>query len=217
MCVCLSPNTHTHTHRPSDRAVSPFCSKYAVITGNADWCSWVCACFDSVDILCAVTVSLLANYHGKLMGQVTADFLKEFGDWTYAEDEARWHSPASLWRVTRNMTWLFASRKLGVSAERSCHVQLSWTSTSALHCKLEVSLWGLIFIREQWRKRWGKKASGRIHSSGDYQSCCGGCLKGNKACIWMDGWIDGLMGGLHTCIDELTNEHSIHVLRAMNK
>lgn len=28
------------------------------------------------------------------MGQVTASSLKESGDWTYAEDEARWHSPA---------------------------------------------------------------------------------------------------------------------------
>lgn len=34
-------------------------------------------CFDGVDILGAVTVSLLANYHGKLMGQVTAGSLKE--------------------------------------------------------------------------------------------------------------------------------------------
>lgn len=54
--------------------------KYAVITGNADWCSWLCMCFDSVDILGTVTVSLLANYHGKLMGQVTVGSLKETGD-----------------------------------------------------------------------------------------------------------------------------------------
>ena len=54
--------------------------KYAVITGNADWCSWLCMCFDSVDILGTVTVSLLSNYHGKIMGQVTAGSLKETGD-----------------------------------------------------------------------------------------------------------------------------------------
>lgn len=116
-----------------------FLFKYAVITGNADWCSWVCMCFDSADILYTVTVSLLANYHGKLMGQVTASSLKEIGDWTYVEDVERGHSPASLWRVTRYMTWLFVSRKLGVSIERSCHVLLSWTSTPALYCKLEIS------------------------------------------------------------------------------
>lgn len=115
-----------------------FLFKYAVITGNADWCSWVCMCFDSVDILCTVTVSLLANYHGKVAGQVTAGSLKETGDWTYAGDAARWHSPASLWRVTRYMTWLFVSRELRVSAERSCHVLLLWTSTPAPYCKLEV-------------------------------------------------------------------------------
>lgn len=57
-----------------------FLFKYAVITGNADWFSRVCMCFDSVDIFGTVTVSLLANYHGKLMGQVTAGSLKETGD-----------------------------------------------------------------------------------------------------------------------------------------
>ena len=57
-----------------------FLFKYSVITGNADWCSCVCTCFDSVDILCTATVSLLANYHGKAMGQVTAGSLKEIGD-----------------------------------------------------------------------------------------------------------------------------------------
>ncbi len=82
-------------------------------------------CFDSADILYTVTVSLLANYHGKLMGQVTAGSLKETGDHTYAEDVARGHSPASLWCVTRYMTWLFVSCKFGVSTERSCHVLLS--------------------------------------------------------------------------------------------
>lgn len=56
-----------------------FLFKYAVITGNADWCSLVCMCFDSVDILCTVTVSLLAHYHGKLMGQVTAGLLRRLG------------------------------------------------------------------------------------------------------------------------------------------
>lgn len=46
-------------------------------------------CFDSVDILCTVTVSLLANYHGKQMGQVAASSPKETGELNYAEDEAR--------------------------------------------------------------------------------------------------------------------------------
>ena len=144
--------------REKKRAVKitkSFLFKYAVITGNADWCSWVCMCFDSVDILCTVTVSLLANYHGKATGQVTAGSLKEIGDWTYAEDAARWHSPASLRHVTSYMTRLFVSREFGVSAERSCHVLLLWTSTPAPYCKLEVSsLRGLVWIhkREQWIK-----------------------------------------------------------------
>ena len=93
MCVCVGgANTYTHTHTHTQCAVKftkSFPFKYAVITGNADRCSWVCMCFDSVDVLCTVTVSLLANYHGKLMGQVTAGSLKEIGDRTYAEDEAR--------------------------------------------------------------------------------------------------------------------------------
>lgn len=109
-----------------------FLFKYAVITENADWFSWVCMCFDSVNIFGTVTVSLLANYHGKLMWQVTAGSLKETGDWTYAEDAARWHSPASLWHITKNMTWFFVLHKLRVSAKRSCHVLLSWTSAPAL-------------------------------------------------------------------------------------
>lgn len=66
-----------------------FLFKYAVIMRKADWYRWVCMCFDSVDILCTVTVSLLANYHGKQMGQVAASSPKETGDLKYAEDEAR--------------------------------------------------------------------------------------------------------------------------------
>lgn len=57
-----------------------FLFKYAVITENADRFSWVCMCFDSVNIFGTVTVSLLANYHGKLMWQFTAGSLKETGD-----------------------------------------------------------------------------------------------------------------------------------------
>lgn len=130
--------------------------KYAVITENADWCSWICMCFDSADILGTVTVSLLANYHGKLMGQVTAGSLKETGDWTYAEDVARWQSPENLWHFTRYMTWLFVLCKLGVSAGRSCHVLLLWTSTPALYCVFRFPLWGIVCIHN---RRMGKALS----------------------------------------------------------
>lgn len=127
-----------------------FLFKYAVITGNAEWCSWVCMCFDSVDILCTVTVSLLANYHGKATGQVTAGSLKEIGDWTYAEDAAGWHSPASLWRVTSYMTWLFVSRELGESVPRD-PVMSCCCEHQPLHhtVSLRFPLWGLVWIHKR--------------------------------------------------------------------
>lgn len=139
VCVCVCVLRGPTSTECAIKFTKSFLFKYAVITGNADRCSWVCMCFDSVDVLCTVTVSLLANYHGKLMGQVTAGSLKETRDWTYAEDEARWHSPAILRCIARYMTRLFVSHEFGVSAERSCHVLLSWTSTPALQCELEVS------------------------------------------------------------------------------
>lgn len=76
--------------------------------------------------------------------------------------------------------------KLGVSAERSCHVLLSWTSTPALYWKLEVfSLRGWVYSQwEQWMKYWGKMASGRTHSPE-------GLLKHCKVCL--SKLIDGCM------------------------
>lgn len=48
-----------------------FLFKYAAITSKADWCIRLCVCFDSRDVLRAVTVSLLANYYKKQMGKVS--------------------------------------------------------------------------------------------------------------------------------------------------
>lgn len=58
------------------------------ICSNCWKCSLVCMCFDSLDIFCNVTVSLLANYHGNVMGQVKAGSHKLIGDSTYAEEAA---------------------------------------------------------------------------------------------------------------------------------
>lgn len=80
VCVCVCVLRGPTSTECAIKFTKSFLFKYAVITGNADRCSWVCMCFDSVDVLCTVTVSLLANYHGKLMGQVTAGSLKETGD-----------------------------------------------------------------------------------------------------------------------------------------
>lgn len=49
-----------------------FLFKYAAITRKADWRVGLGVCFDSGDVLGAVTVSLLANYHEKQMGEVSS-------------------------------------------------------------------------------------------------------------------------------------------------
>lgn len=49
-----------------------FLLKYAAITRKADWCIQLCVCFDSGDVLRAITVSLLANYHEKQMDKVSS-------------------------------------------------------------------------------------------------------------------------------------------------
>lgn len=91
MCVCVSVCAcrGTTSTECAAKFTKSFLFKYAVITRKADWYRWICIRFDSVDILCTVTVSLLANYHGKQMGQVTASSPKETGALKYAEDEAR--------------------------------------------------------------------------------------------------------------------------------
>lgn len=136
VCVSLCACRGTTSTECAAKFTKSFLFKYAVITRKADWYRWICMRFDSVDILCTVTVSLLANYHGKQMGQVTASSPKETGalnmlkmrqDDTVQQDFVCIHEMA------------FVLCEFGVSAKRSCQVLLSWTSTPALHWELEVS------------------------------------------------------------------------------
>lgn len=81
-----------------------FLFKYSAITGKADWCIWLCACFDSEDVLRAVTVSLLANYHEKQMCEVSS--VKEKGALNMLKMRHDDTVQRPLWLSCMSRTWL---------------------------------------------------------------------------------------------------------------
>lgn len=146
MCVCDQHWAYCYHHKVLSVQI---CSNYSKSRRV-----YLGMCFDSVGVLWTVTVSLLANYHGKLMGQVTAGSLKETGDWTYADDAGRWHSPARILERygLHDMALCVTQVRSQCREILSCLVVVNINPCTILYAWVLLSEGLYVFIKEHWIK-----------------------------------------------------------------